>query len=245
MSILELLKKGFRLCVVQHGCFAACAQAEARDKARAKAEPANRPMPSQSLQRDRCTPRTTEAGKLKRGQCPYNKEEAIPPSRWRRTGQQAQKLRLAGPQPQADDEDVGKVYDAQLMRRLGHFVRPYWLQAAIASLSVSLKSLCDVAGPILVMVAVDRYLAPEAATGSLQRRRPLGRQQRARSRTFFRQVAVQGVTRLAAIYLALLVSAYLFQFVQVYLMQWIGPEDHVRSAPRHLPPHAAHARRLL
>ena len=67
------------------------------------------------------------------------------------------------PKRKADDEVVGKVYDAQLMRRLGHFVRPYWLQAGIASLSVSLKSLCDVAGPILVMVAVDRYLAPEAS----------------------------------------------------------------------------------
>ncbi len=63
----------------------------------------------------------------------------------------------------ADDEVVGKVYDAYLMRRLSHFVRPYWLQAGMATLAVTLKSLCDVAGPILVMVAVDRYLAPDAA----------------------------------------------------------------------------------
>jgi hypothetical protein len=62
-----------------------------------------------------------------------------------------------------DDEVVGKVYDAHLMRRLGHYVRPYWLEAGTASLSVILKSLSDVAGPILVMVAVDRYLAPSAA----------------------------------------------------------------------------------
>src|ERR1700729_3448717 len=65
------------------------------------------------------------------------------------------------PKRKADDEVAGKVYDARLMRRLGKFVRPYWLQASIASLAVSLKSLCDVAGPILVMVAVDRYLAPD------------------------------------------------------------------------------------
>ncbi len=63
-----------------------------------------------------------------------------------------------------DDDVVGKVYDARLMRRLGHYVRPYWLQAGIASLAVSLKSLCDVAGPILVMVAVDRYLAAGQAS---------------------------------------------------------------------------------
>ena len=62
-----------------------------------------------------------------------------------------------------DEDPVGKVYDAYLMRRLSRFVRPYWLQAGIASLAVTLKSLCDVAGPILVMVAVDRYLAPDVA----------------------------------------------------------------------------------
>jgi len=141
------------------------------------------------------------------------------------------------PKRKADDEVVGKVYDGQLMRRLGHFVRPYWLQASIASFSVSLKSVCDVAGPILVMVAVDRYLDPEAsdqdssnavahwvATNSpLAHVLPSG--------------AVQGVTRLAAIYLAVLVTAYLLQFVQVYLMQWIGQKimfDLRRDIFRHM-----------
>jgi ATP-binding cassette subfamily B protein len=141
------------------------------------------------------------------------------------------------PKRKADDDVVGKVYDAQLMRRLGHFVRPYWLQASIASLSVSLKSLCDVAGPILVMVAVDRYLDPQAsdldpsnavahwvATNS-----PLAH--------VLPQGAVQGVTRLAAIYLAMLVSAYVLQFIQVYLMQWIGQKimfDLRRDIFRHM-----------
>jgi ATP-binding cassette, subfamily B, multidrug efflux pump len=128
----------------------------------------------------------------------------------------------AQPRRKPDDEVAGKVYDARLMRRLGKFVRPYWLQAAIASFAVSLKSLCDVAGPILVMVAVDRYLAPEAsdqdpsnavahwvATNSpLAHVLPSG--------------PVQGITRLAGIYLAMLVTGYLLQFIQVYLMQWIG-----------------------
>ena len=49
--------------------------------------------------------------------------------------------------------------------------------------------------------------------------------------------AVEGVTRLAAIYLAMLVSAYLFQFVQVYLMQWTGQKimfDLRRDIFRHM-----------
>ena len=136
-----------------------------------------------------------------------------------------------------DEDPVGKVYDAHLMRRLGHYVHPYWLQAGIATFAVTLKSLCDVAGPILVMVAVDRYLAPDmvakdpsnavahwvANASPLARLLPAG--------------AGEGVTRLAAIYLTMLVSAYLFQFVQVYLMQWTGQKimfDLRRDIFRHM-----------
>ncbi len=61
--------------------------------------------------------------------------------------------------PKKRDEDpVGKVYDSRLVRRLGHYLRPYWIQATISALAVSFKSLSDVIGPYLVMVAIDRYL---------------------------------------------------------------------------------------
>jgi ATP-binding cassette subfamily B protein len=136
-----------------------------------------------------------------------------------------------------DEDPVGKVYDAYLMRRLSRFVRPYWLEAGIASLAVTLKSLCDVAGPILVMVAVDRYLAPDVAAQDpsnavahwVANASPLAR--------LLPAGAWQGVTRLAAIYLTMLVSAYLFQFVQVYLMQWTGQKimfDLRRDIFRHM-----------
>jgi ATP-binding cassette, subfamily B, multidrug efflux pump len=137
----------------------------------------------------------------------------------------------------ADDEVAGKVYDARLMRRLGRYVRPYWLQAGVSSLAVSLKSLCDVAGPILVMVAVDRYLAPASGDNDasnfvahwLANRSPLAHMLPA--------AAVPGVTRLAEIYLALLVTAYALQFIQVYLMQWTGQKimfDLRRDIFRHM-----------
>jgi len=136
-----------------------------------------------------------------------------------------------------EDHVAGKVYDAHLMRRLGHYVRSYWLQAGIASLAVTLKSLCDVSGPILVMVAVDRYLAPDLAAKDpsnavahwVENASPLAR--------LLPAGAVAGVTRLAAIYLTMLVSAYLFQFVQVYLMQWTGQKimfDLRRDIFRHM-----------
>ncbi len=79
------------------------------------------------------------------------------------------------PDPKKQDEDpVGKVYDSRLMRRLGHYLRPYWVQATVSALAVTLKSLSDVSGPYLVKVAIDRYLTgtPAPATNWLTRRLP-------------------------------------------------------------------------
>jgi ATP-binding cassette, subfamily B, multidrug efflux pump len=139
--------------------------------------------------------------------------------------------------PKRDEDPVGKVYDSRLMRRLGRYVRPYWVQATIASIAVSLKSLCDVAGPILVMVAVDRYLTPAEALRDpsntvahwVANSSPLAH--------ILPIAAVAGVTRLAEIYAIMLLAAYLFQFVQVYLMQWTGQKimfDLRREIFRHM-----------
>ncbi|MFZ2022465.1 MAG: ABC transporter ATP-binding protein [Terracidiphilus sp.] len=139
--------------------------------------------------------------------------------------------------PKRDEDPVGKVYDSRLMRRLSRYVRPYWLQATIASIAVSLKSQCDVAGPILVMVAVDRYLMPAQAARDpsntvahwLANSSPLA--------SVLPIAPVQGVTKLAEIYAAMLLAAYLLQFVQVYLMQWTGQKimfDLRREIFRHM-----------
>ena len=140
--------------------------------------------------------------------------------------------------PQKPDEDpVGKVYDSRLMRRLGHYLRPYWWQAAVSTLAISLKSLCDVSGPYLIMVGIDRYFSADdgashstsllshtlGTTNWLTRRLPTD--------------PYQGITRLASIYLAVLLCAYLFEFVQIYLMQWTGQKlmfDLRRDIFRHM-----------
>ena len=136
-----------------------------------------------------------------------------------------------------DEDPVGKVYDSRLMRRLGHYLRPYWVQAAIASLAVSLKSVCDVTGPIMVMMAIDRYLAPSLktvdSTGAvahwLATVSPLARMLPADP--------YRGVSVLAALFMAALLAAYLFAFVQTYLMQWMGQKimfDLRRDIFRHM-----------
>ncbi|HUA93482.1 MAG TPA: ABC transporter ATP-binding protein [Terracidiphilus sp.] len=126
---------------------------------------------------------------------------------------QKSKSRKSGVQEPArkpDEDPVGKVYDARLARRLAGYVRPYWPQATISAVAVTIKSLCDVTGPYLVKVAIDRYLTgkPGAATNWLTRRLSTD--------------AYTGISELAAIYLVALLAGYLFEFIQTYLMQWTG-----------------------
>ncbi len=141
------------------------------------------------------------------------------------------------PARKPDEDPVGKVYDSRLASRLARYVRPHWLQAAIASFAVSLKSVCDVVGPIMVMMAIDRYLAPQANPKDvnsalahwLAHNSPIAR--------ILPADKVAGVTMLAAMYLAALLAAYVFAFVQTYLMQWMGQKimfDLRREIFRHM-----------
>ncbi|MDE3202366.1 MAG: ABC transporter ATP-binding protein [Acidobacteriota bacterium] len=148
--------------------------------------------------------------------------------------QTAAERRAAARKP--DDDPVGKVYDSHLIRRLGAYLRPYWLQAIISAISVTLKSSSDVAGPFLVMVGIDHYF-------------PSGREE-AHAQTALHGFAsadwltvhlstdpVRGITQLAGIYLVLQILAYLFEFIQTYLMQWTGQKimfDLRRDIFRHM-----------
>ena len=124
-----------------------------------------------------------------------------------------------------EEDPVGKVYDSVLIRRLGRYLKPYWWQAAISSVSVTLKSLADVTGPYLVKVAIDLYMTHKAGASTtwLGRRLP--------------QDAWVGITDLAEIYIAVLCLQYVFEFIQTYLMQWVGQKimfDLRRDIFRHM-----------
>jgi ATP-binding cassette subfamily B protein len=108
-----------------------------------------------------------------------------------------------------EEEVLGKAYDSRLMRRLLTYLRPYRWQVTIAVVSIVLKSFCDVLGPYLVKVAVDRYLAPvksmSSGLWSWLSPRPL-----------------HGIAQISAIYFSLLVLTFVFEFLQTYFMQWTG-----------------------
>jgi ATP-binding cassette subfamily B multidrug efflux pump len=112
--------------------------------------------------------------------------------------------------PVADDEVVGKVYDARLMRRLMGYLKPYKLQVALSAAAILIKAASDVCGPYLIKVAVDTYMThlPEEKLSWLGRH--------------LSHDPITGITEIAGLYLAALCLSLALEFVQTYLMQWTG-----------------------
>ncbi len=108
-----------------------------------------------------------------------------------------------------EEEVLGKAYDSRLMRRLLTYLRPYRWQVTIAIAAIILKSFCDVLGPYLVKVAVDRYLAPvSSATAGIW--------------SWLSPRPLPGIAQISAIYFSLLILTFVFEFLQTYFMQWTG-----------------------
>src|SRR5438094_1282272 len=94
-----------------------------------------------------------------------------------------------------DDEVLGKAYDARLMRRLLQYMRPYWVQIAIAFVAIITGAAASLAQPYLMKVAIDRYIAA-------------GR--------------LEGLDRLAALYLTILIVAFAAEYMQTWAMRFTG-----------------------
>ncbi len=108
-----------------------------------------------------------------------------------------------------EDEAIGKIYDSRLVARLLRYLRPYRTLVAISVCLLVIHSLLAVAGPYLTKVAIDRYLNPEpAATSVLDPWLPTE--------------VLAGLNALALIYLAVLLTGFLFRFVQTYVMHYTG-----------------------
>ncbi len=108
-----------------------------------------------------------------------------------------------------EEEVLGKAYDSRLMRRLLTYLGPYRWQVAIAIVSIVIKSFCDVLGPYLVKVAVDRYLAPvKGASAGLW--------------SWLSPSPARGIAQISLIYFGLLGLTFVFEFLQTYFMQWTG-----------------------
>ena len=94
-----------------------------------------------------------------------------------------------------EEEALGKAYDARLMRRLLHYLRPYRSQVAVAIVILLASSLLQVVGPWLTQIAIDDVI-PNGDTSLL--------------------------ATLAAAYLAAVVAGFVLLYVQTVLTTWLG-----------------------
>jgi ATP-binding cassette, subfamily B, multidrug efflux pump len=94
-----------------------------------------------------------------------------------------------------DEEVLGKAYDARLMRRLLGYLRPYWKNVLLALVAIIAGSSASLAQPYLTKIAIDRYIA----AGRLDE-----------------------LTRLAVLYLLILVVAFASEYIQTWTLQLTG-----------------------
>src|SRR5262249_3354730 len=71
----------------------------------------------------------------------------------------------AGGDLTSDDEQLGKAYDARLIRRLWAYVRPYRGVAWLTLLLSAIQQVLSLAQPYLLKIGIDRYVAPRNPEG--------------------------------------------------------------------------------
>jgi len=102
-----------------------------------------------------------------------------------------------GGSPTSEEEALGRVYDARLLRRLWPYVRPYrgslWLAFALLVATAAV----ELAQPYLIKVAIDRYVTE-------------GR--------------LQGLGGVAGLFLAAIGAEFALRFAQMYVMERTGQD---------------------
>lgn len=109
-----------------------------------------------------------------------------------------------------EEELLGKSYDRKLMWRLVQYLRPY-RGPVLASLMLLLaQSAVQVIGPLLTKLAIDHYLAPTTppATSSLD--------------SWLAPDVATGLIQITVLYLAAILTGFICDFAQTYLMQRTG-----------------------
>ncbi|MFQ5708070.1 MAG: ABC transporter ATP-binding protein [bacterium] len=94
-----------------------------------------------------------------------------------------------------EEEVLGKAYDSKLMRQLLAYLQPYKAFVATAVILLLGASLLELAGPFLIKIAIDDYIA---------------------------RGDFHGLQLIAALYFVILIFSFVLQFSQTYLINWIG-----------------------
>jgi ATP-binding cassette subfamily B multidrug efflux pump len=94
-----------------------------------------------------------------------------------------------------EEEILGKAYDARLMARILHYLRPYWKLLALAFTFLVLHTGTQLAGPYITKIAIDRYIL---------------------------QHDIHGLDLMALTYLGVVLLGFLFLFIQTYTTEYTG-----------------------
>ena len=108
-----------------------------------------------------------------------------------------------------EEEVLGKAYDSRLMKRLLTYLHAYKWQATVAVVSIALKAVADVVGPLMTLLAMDKYLAPTHQPFPVLDR-------------WLSPHPLTGIAQIGAIYVGLITFSFLLEYLQTYLMQWAG-----------------------
>ena len=105
-----------------------------------------------------------------------------------------------------EEEKLGKLYDAQLTRRLLRYLRPYrWHVALAVSITLGVTAM-ELVGPYLFHVAIDDYILPGFGA------------------TISHSAALAGLWWTVVVYAGSIAGGFGLQYVQVRIMQWVGQE---------------------
>ena len=94
-----------------------------------------------------------------------------------------------------EEQDLGKVYDRVLMRRLLSYLKPYKFQLLIIGFLMVGNTLSQLAGPFLMQLAIDDYITPGIS---------------------------EGLSTIAMLYVLTLISMFVFGYSEEYHTQMIG-----------------------
>ena len=105
-----------------------------------------------------------------------------------------------------EEEALGKAYDARLMRRLLHYLRPYRWRVVAAMVLAFVTGALGAVVPYLFKVGVDTYLVPGI------------------EHSIDYQTAMTGLQWVAVIFLCALVLGFALSYMQMLVMQLVGQQ---------------------
>ena len=110
-----------------------------------------------------------------------------------------------------EEEALGKVYDARLVRRLLRYTRPYWRAILVSVVLTILYAAMEIVTPLFFRVAIDRYMSRtgEAASfGWLTQRLPAD--------------PWTGLNWLAGLFLAVMIASFALEYSRARLTLMTG-----------------------